>query len=207
MIGQRVVEEGQARRDIRHHIGRLSTLKRATELLTRAAEECPTMFQHFKLEHVASEANSEHPHTRAKLTLDGIANRISSEKSSASQEFRDLLRLMDGTGSVMQRISQHYSDENWQPNIHAELALLEVVHERQCVFCDDDKFIACSKAACFCSYHYICSHPGAFARPVCHNKVLKWEASIFGIRCSRSPKSWNNLTAEVRRAVVARVLR
>lgn len=73
----------------------------------------------------------------------------------------------------MQRILQHYSDKNWQLSVHAELALLEAMDERQCTFYDNDKFIACSKAACFCCYHYICSHLGAFARPACHNKVYR----------------------------------
>lgn len=171
------------------------------------------MFQQFEVHHLASGASSERPHIRAKLTLDGIANRMFSKNSSESEEFRDLLQRMEESGSIMQRISEHYSDKNWQPNVHAELALLEVMHERQCIFYDDDKFIACSKAACFCCYHYICSHSGAFARPACHNKVHRnWKPpkSAFA---AEDPQNlgqrdiMNNLTAEVRKAVVARVLR
>lgn len=171
------------------------------------------MFQQFELHHLGSGASSERPNTRAKLTLDGIANRMFSKKSSESEEFRNLLQCMEESGSIMQRVLEHYSDKNWRPSIHAELALLEVMHERQCTFYDDDKFIACSKAACFCCYHYICSHPGAFARPACHNKVHRnWKPpkSAFAAEDPQNLRQrdiMNNLTAEVRKAVVARVLR
>ena len=42
-------------------------------------------------------------------------------------------------------------------------------------FVEGDKYIACSKPACYCCYHYICAHPGNFIRPASHNKVyLNW---------------------------------
>lgn len=94
VIGKRVVKERQARKDIRHYIGRLSALRRATELLTCAADEHPEMFQQFEIQHLVSGASPERPHVRAKLTLNGIANRMFSEKSSESEEFRDLLQRM-----------------------------------------------------------------------------------------------------------------
>jgi hypothetical protein len=54
--------------------------------------------------------------------------------------------------------------------------LVKAVHNTDFAFVDNDKHIACSKPACFCCYHYICHHPGAFVRPPCHNKVyLNWK--------------------------------
>jgi hypothetical protein len=42
---------------------------------------------------------------------------------------------------------------------------------------DNDRFIACSKLACYYYYHYISLHPGDFVRPPSHGiRYLNWRA-------------------------------
>lgn len=113
----------------------------------------------------------------------------------------------------MTRILEQYSNTNWQLNVHAELALLEATYEKQCSFYDDDKFIACSKAACFCCYHYICNHPGNYARPACHNKLyVNWRPPdlcpiVSGAQAFPQREVMDRIIVEVRKAVIERVLR
>lgn len=210
---QRISEENQSRSGIRHYIGRFSTLKRATHFLVDAAYECPAIFQQFSLQHLAAGSSSRRPPARQKLTLDGIVNRIFSEKSARSREFHDLLRSLNETGRIMARVLEQYSNTKWQPSVPAELALLEATYEKQCSFYDDDKFIACSKAACFCCYHYICNHPGDYARPACHNKLyLNWKPPdlcniVSGAQAFPQREVMDRVIVEVRKAVIERVFR
>lgn len=171
------------------------------------------MFQQFSLQHVPSKTTSPHPPARNKLTLEGIANRMFSEKSTRSRAFEDLLQGFNETGSIMDRVLEQYSNENWKPNVHAELALLEATYEKQCSFYDEDRFIACSKAACFCCYHYICNHPGNYTRPACHNKLyLNWKPPelcpvVSGVQAFSQQDVMNQVIVAVRKAVVERVFR
>jgi hypothetical protein len=171
------------------------------------------MFQQFSLQHLAVGTNSRRPPARKKLTIDGIVNRMFSEESARSREFQDLLRGLNETGNIMTRILEQYSNTNWEPYVHAELALLEATYEKQCSFYDDDRFIACSKAACFCCYHYICSHPGNYARPACHNKLyLNWKPPDLchvasGAQAFPQREIMDRVIVEVRKAVIERVLR
>jgi hypothetical protein len=171
------------------------------------------MFYGFPLNDVASEPKPGRPYPRINLTLEGISGRMFSERSCELKEFRALLQHMDECGTIMPRISDQYSNDDWQPIVHAQLILLEAMHNRQYTFYNNDKFVACSKAACFCCYHYICNHPGGFARPACHKKVyLNWKPpSLFYAtgdeEIVQQRDVMNELIDEVRNPMVDRVLR
>ncbi|KUJ09327.1 uncharacterized protein LY89DRAFT_555967, partial [Mollisia scopiformis] len=65
----------------------------------------------------------------------------------------------------------------WRPKVHAELLVLDHFWTQSLEFLDGDRFIACSKPACYCCYHYIAAHPGRFEVPPSHNNCwIRWRA-------------------------------
>jgi hypothetical protein len=56
--------------------------------------------------------------------------------------------------------------------VHAELLLVNHFDKQGCTFLDgSDKYIGCSKPACYLCYAYISSHPGRYALPPSHQKL------------------------------------
>ncbi|KAF2809199.1 uncharacterized protein BDZ99DRAFT_389169, partial [Mytilinidion resinicola] len=98
--------------------------------------------------------------------------------------------------------------------IHAELYLVQLFHKRKLPFVDDDKFVGCSKPACYLCYEYIAALDAGFALPASHNKVyLKWAPPSLGVGGvkgkEREEKEMegclNRMTARVRRHVQEQV--
>jgi hypothetical protein len=82
---------------------------------------------------------------------------------------------MDMKFNILDRLLTLYKDKSFRPRVHAELILLEFYHVNRLPFVDDDRFIGCSKLACYCCYHYISAHPGGFIRPPSHGiRYLNW---------------------------------
>jgi hypothetical protein len=147
------------------------------------------------------------------LTLAGITNRmVSNDDTEQLLAFREALEIQDQKHSIMTRVSEYYGESHWKTRIHAELALLELLYDCRCRFFDDDRYIACSKASCFCCYHYICQHPGSFIAPSSHNKIyLNWSPpnvtrDVSGVRYVQQRDIMNKVTAQIRRAVIDRTL-
>ena len=89
--------------------------------------------------------------------------------------YQDALKTMDTKFGIYKRFKNEYENPTFLPRVHAELILLEHSYKRGYDFVDNDKYIGCSKPACYCCYHYISAHPGGFARPASHNKTyLAW---------------------------------
>jgi len=203
--------ESQFRKDIRHYIGRLSALRRAAHLLTFASASQPNLFIGFTTQQRKSDAFPSRPQLSSLPTLDGIAGRMLSETRSNSAEFQSALQLLDNRMSLMTRVKEYYEGNDWQPRVHAELVLLEAIFDRKYIFPDGDRYIACSKPACFCCYHYICNHPGSFARPPSHNKIYpNWQPpQVDSKKANENIQQrdvMNALIREVRKAVIEQVM-
>ncbi|PWI64233.1 hypothetical protein PCL_11353 [Purpureocillium lilacinum] len=77
--------------------------------------------------------------------------------------------------SFRDQVAKYMSDRNWTlPTMwHAELQALHLVASSggRYTFIDDDKFIGCSKGACFFCYQYITHHEGGYVKPDTHNGI------------------------------------
>lgn len=212
VIGQPVLMENASRTSIRHYVGRLCAPKRAAKFLTYAAASHPHIFCGFTVRCQNSGPVLPRPSEHAGLTLAGISSRMFPSNSAVLSNFREGLQMLEEKGSIMSRVLDHYRSKDWHPRIHAELTLLEALHDKRCTFFGNDKYIACSKPACFCCYHYIGYHQGLFVRPPCHNKVyINWQPPNLATNSSHARAIGqrdviNKVTQEVRRAVVERVL-
>ncbi|OBT84085.1 hypothetical protein VE02_07017 [Pseudogymnoascus sp. 03VT05] len=114
------------------------------------------------------------PPTDHLTTLSGIIKRMLPAGSEALQ-YQDALATMDAKFNIQNRLQAQFEDIRFKPRVHSELTLLEYFHTNRVPFVDDDRFIGCSKPACYCCYHYISLHPGGFVRPSSHGiRYLNW---------------------------------
>ncbi|KAK0261276.1 hypothetical protein LTR35_017885 [Friedmanniomyces endolithicus] len=212
VTGQPVLMENTSRTSIRHSVGRLCAPKRAAKLLIYAAARHPHIFCGFAIRRQNPGPVLRRPDLHAGLTLAGISGRMFPSNSADLIIFREGLQMLEEKGSIMSRVLDHYRSKDWRPRIHAELTLLEALHDSRCMLFGNDKYIACSKPACFCCYHYIGYHSGSFIRPPCHNKVyINWQppnlvTDTSHARALGQRDVINKVTQEVRRAIVERVL-
>jgi hypothetical protein len=162
---------------LRHYIGRLGSHVKAARTLVAAAMRFPAYFDDFKIECLPSSTPAKLPpplnHQR---TLNDIIGRmLNSENTSKVPFYQEALNAMDTKFGIYKRLKKKYEDPTFLPRVHAELIILEHFYKGGYDFVDDDKYIGCSKPACYCCYHYISAHPGNFARPASHNKTyLAW---------------------------------
>ncbi|KAL4962969.1 nucleic acid/nucleotide deaminase domain-containing protein [Aspergillus stella-maris] len=73
----------------------------------------------------------------------------------------------------MEKIKQSLQPwEKTQVRVHAEILLIDYLDKTSGEFLDiNDKYVGCSKPACYLCYRYICQHPGKYTHPPTHQKV------------------------------------
>jgi hypothetical protein len=167
----------QAFLQTRHYIGRLGSHLKAAKILTTAGWRMPNLFENITIETQPSSSPSLPLPVDQQMTLNGIINRMIGNDPGKTLRYQENLAIMDTKFNILNRFLAQFQDQNFKPRVHAELILLEYFYKRQVPFVDNDRFIACSKPACYCCYHYIRAHPGDFVHPACHAvRYLNWRA-------------------------------
>ena len=162
----------------RHYIGRLGSHVRAAKTLTIAGQRLPHLFDNFAIKPRPSPKPPILPPLLDNLTtLDGIIKRMLPKDSEDTPRYQNVLNTMDAKFHIQSRLQAQYQDKEFRPRVHAELHLLEYFYHQKLSFVDDDRFIGCSKPACYSCYLYISNHPGGFIRPASHTiRYINWRA-------------------------------
>jgi hypothetical protein len=108
---------------------------------------------------------------REETTIKSIAGRMFSSKNE-QDKFMERLSYLEGEEFVA-FIQRERSKET---RVHAELLLIDHFERTGCNFLDiHEKYIGCSKPACYLCQMYIAQHPGRYVVPACHNKLyIAW---------------------------------
>jgi hypothetical protein len=161
---------------IRYYIGRLNHTVKAVKALITASLMLPQLFDDVKVARVVPDPKSPPPLQDRKPTLEAIAGRMTSNPTVIAS-LREALRDMDHKFNLSSELATACKSTNWRPRVHAELTLLHKFWTESLEFVDRDRYIGCSKPACYCCYHYIVAHPGRFVVPASHNNTyLNWKA-------------------------------
>jgi hypothetical protein len=163
--------------NVRHYIGRIGSYVKAAKILVSAAIRFPTLFDRFWIECCASPGPKPSTIclTDDLTTLDSIIVRMLPRDDEKVPYYQQALRTMDDKFKIYRRLKGVY--EKFTPRVHAELVLLEHFYAHQYRFYEQDRYIGCSKLACYCCHHYIYAHPGNFKDILrgSHNKnYLNW---------------------------------
>jgi hypothetical protein len=164
--------------NLRHFIGRLASHIRTVRVLVAAARKLPSLFDDFHIEAIlCPTALTAPPIAEDKLNLDGIVNRMISNNRPLTQEVQAQLQELNRNLQVELKVKERFADKNLKPRVHAELILLEYFfkHRGSLQLVANDRYIGCSKPACYCCSLYIHEHPGIFVQPATHQKIyLNW---------------------------------
>lgn len=164
--------------DVTHFVGRLASHIREVKVLRAAAVRLPQLFSGFKIRFLHSPRSPAlPPAVRSKLHLDGIMSRMVSNNIDLQSELKARLQVWDHLrgGGLEQDVRTVYGDKIKKPRVHAELILLEYFHRKELQYLDNDRFIGCSKPACYCCALYMQHHPARPEVPRTHQKIyLNW---------------------------------
>ena len=143
---------------------------RASKLFVAAASRFPELFATVEVQYLSSPKPAPKPQLDELTRLDRIAVRMLPENDKRSPDIQDALQSMDEKFAIFKNLKNKYEDDNFRPRVHAELILLEHFYVHGYQFVNGDRYIGCSKPACYCCYLYICAHPGEFVKPPSHSK-------------------------------------
>lgn len=171
-LSRRETEQHQPVTRSKHFIGRLAIYSRSVNALLDVALDIPQLLENCQLRTCASSRHRPSPLKPEASTLDGVVHRMFPE--STASEIRGDLDRLNIFGNLHEKLSRAC---RFKTRVHAELLLIEKFRSNGWEFVADDKYIGCSKPACFCCYHYINSLPERYSVSRCHNKIYThWRA-------------------------------
>jgi len=162
---------------LRHYIGRLGHHIRLAKILVKGASRTPCLLQSWKVEPIPTPPRNSSPLPMDDMTtLNGIIVRMLPKDSPELEYYKEALEHMDNSFQLSTRLLENLKNPNFSPRVHCEVQVLEHFHKNKLQFLELDRYIACSKDACYCCKLYFRYHPGNFVEPNCHHKIyLNWK--------------------------------
>lgn len=115
--------------------------------------------------------------------IDSICIRMLPKDSPDLPNVRAWLTELDRMYHIIERVEDSYKNPNFRPRVHAEIQVLEHFHSRGLTWLDGDRYIGCSKPACFLCHLYLRHHPARPVEPESHRKIyLNWGPPLLAKR-------------------------
>lgn len=197
---------------MRHYIGRLGHHIRAVKALVSCASRLADILYSFKVCSVSTPAKSASPlPVDGKTRLDSIIVRMLPAGSPDLERYQQALAEMDVKYQLFHRFLDNYTNPNFLPRVHAEIQVHEHFHKNKLHFADADRYIACSKSACFCCLLYFRYHPEQFVEPASHRKIyLNWRPPDLDAVCDTISENFqrdilNSMTRDIRREALYQI--
>jgi len=179
-------EQSIAIRAVTHEIGRLAHHIRAPhqvveDVLRRNDHLLRNVLDEFVVRAIGPQPVVCRPDVDPNITMHAIMKRMLPKGEMLKPQYRDAASVMNDKYGIVDGFKKQYGDKNFKPLIHAEVQVLEHFwasdknnrneknQGRQ--FLDDDRFIGCSKPACYCCHLYFESHPARCVVPQTSKKV------------------------------------
>ena len=168
-IGDKATESDSFR-ELAHYIGRLGAHQHAVSTVISAMLKVPSL-QHISKIRLAPPSEVQevtiHP---GSLDPYEIVKRICKKTSDiGSSIYLHAFVEIDYESNMRQEMLQTPSV---MTRVHSELLLVDLFSRKRFDFVDDDKYIGCSKAACYFCKSWISMHHKDFVLPASHNKVI-----------------------------------
>jgi hypothetical protein len=162
---------------VRHHIGRLGLHARSARALASYTHRMMAFLESYSVRAVPIPVKgSGRPPPRKSTNVEAALERMLPMDAPELDVYRQALSLMDEPFKISERFLNNYSDSKNKTRVHAEVQVLHHFDQHDEEFAEGDKYIACSKPACFCCHLYFRHHPGGFVEPRSHHKIyLNWQ--------------------------------
>jgi hypothetical protein len=169
------------------------------------------MLDSFDVKGVATPPRStEAPLVEGKTTLESIIGRMLPAQSPDLDFYQMALADMDSKYGLWARFLKQYEDARFLPRVHAEITVLEHFYGLGLTFAGLDRYIACSKPACYCCLLYFRHHPGNFVEPAGHNNIwLNWKVPDVKtgpiVNENHQRDILNSMTKDIRKAALDQI--
>lgn len=179
-----------------HFIGRLASHVRVVKELVGDARRLQALLRDCVVARVEAPTCTAPPRADTLTTLPDMLNRMVRASDPRRAELQSCLALLDhrvGLEAALRaklagagREDEEAGSDNGKrgrsrgrgrlsPRVHAEVQLLDHFHAHRLSFAADDRYIACSKPACFCCRLYFRHHPARCVEPDSHGNLhLNW---------------------------------
>lgn len=165
---------------VQHYIGRLADhIRRPKRLVQHAACLQEIWDNPFTIRQAPAIPGVLVPAPDADTTLDKIAKRMLPTDDRRLGEYQAALQELDMRHAVLGRMARQY---NGKPRrVHAEILVLEHFWAARRLFALGERFIGCSKPACYCCRRYIEGHPIGCFVPDSHENIYPgWSPPLLG---------------------------
>lgn len=196
---------------VRHLIGRLSYHVKAPKRLIEDYVHVENLFERYFVRQVPVRECIPPPSTDGLTTPDSMLKRMLPADDPSFQRYSAALWDLDHKLGIQGRILGYY--EELQPRVHAEIQVLEHFYKNNLFFAGGDRYIACSKPACYCCHLYIRNHPLNMVEPATHKNLYpNWGIPLLpdGIADPDYPhhqRMLNKMLETIRRETLDQILR
>ncbi|KAK8031291.1 hypothetical protein PG990_001025 [Apiospora arundinis] len=158
---------------LRHAIGRLASHIRApTQVLLDALIHRNIFDEGVSTVKKVCPVNSvPRPEPDGLTTPAGILKRMVKPDNPKMKDYQSAMEIMDNHMHIGEKIIQSYESPDFRPSVHCEVQVLEHFYENNLRYSHNDRFIACSKPACYCCHLYFKAHPADPVEPRSHQKI------------------------------------
>ncbi|XXG97509.1 hypothetical protein Hte_003814 [Hypoxylon texense] len=156
---------------VHHQLGRLANHVRAPIEAIKDASSLPRLFDEYDVRLIKPIGSNPRPQADSLTNLPSILKRMLPANDPKLEEYEEGIRSLDQKFHIMERIHKQYEDKNFQPLVHAEIRVLEHFHANNINFVDDDRYIGCSKPACYCCHLYFQHHQARPVIPESHQNI------------------------------------
>lgn len=193
-------ERVHALEQVHHYLGRLAHHVRAPMEVVKDSYSLPRLFDVYDIRLIKRVGSNPRPEADSLTTLPNILRRMLPSNDPRLEEYRKNIQDLDHKFNITARIQEKYEDKNFQPQIHAEIQVLEHFHANHIHFVDDDRYIGCSKSACYCCHLYFLHHKARPVVPESHQSIyLNWGLRVL-------PEGARDLGYEEQRNLINKML-
>ena len=140
----------------------------ANKLIDAAVSLSHDFVDGFKIRHLTSSTEERLPLTPKEATVEGTIRRMFSN-TEEKNKFMNRLQFIWDPFELTQLLRKKRTTKT---RVHAELLLIDHFDSNGLEFLDgNDKYIGCSKPACYLCHAYIKHHPGRYTIPQSHQKL------------------------------------
>lgn len=165
--------------DLAHYIGRLGATRAAVKAVVTAMEQCPSLRQIREIRVIKAPAQkvvtlrpedvmSPYEMVRA-IGEDTASQNILDTRRALHELVERDLPSAGNEDSLRRRMSRR---KTIVTRVHAELQIADCFSRRKFDFVGGDKFIGCSKPACYFCYNWLSNHRHRYVLPATHQKII-----------------------------------
>lgn len=159
-----------------HHIGRLGATRSAARSVVKGMTEVPDLLQITSVQAVNAPDVRQVPTDRAAMSPYEIVRGICEETTLQNPMdcLAALLRIVEldlpfDNASLRARLN---SQEAVVTRVHCELQIADKFSKGGLSFVGDDRYIGCSKPACYFCYSWLSNHQHGYVLPATHCKII-----------------------------------